>query len=110
MYFAGRFSHAVRKGALLAAGGAPTRGLFAPESITPRQPDAEELLLAERILSSLPFSMPLYARIDLIRSTEGNPLLLELELTEPSLFFGHSAGSAELFTAALLQRMTDPRQ
>lgn len=109
MYFAGRFSHAVRKGALLPRGGAVTQGLFAPESITPRQPGADELLLGERILSSLPFAMPLYARIDLIRSAEGAPLLLELELTEPSLFFAHSAGSAEVFVAALLQRMAEPR-
>jgi hypothetical protein len=47
--------------------------------------------------------MPLYARVDLIRDAEGAPVLLELELTEPSLFFAHAPGSAERFARAVLQ-------
>jgi glutathione synthase/RimK-type ligase-like ATP-grasp enzyme len=106
MYFAGRFSHAVRKGALLPAGGSATTGLFAPETITPRIPGADEMTLAQTIMTALPFPTLLYARIDLIRAADGSPLLLELELTEPSLFFAHSAGSAARFTEALLHWLT----
>ena len=43
-----------------------------------------------------------YARIDLIRAENGTPQLLELELTEPSLFFAHAPGSAERFAATVL--------
>ena len=103
MFFEGRFSHAIRKGPLLPPGGLATEGLFAAETITPRVPGADEMLLAEQIVAAVPFDTPLYARIDLIRDDQGAPCLLELELTEPSLFFVHAAGSAETFTAAVLR-------
>jgi hypothetical protein len=105
IYFAGRFSHAIRKGPLLPPGlaGSPAVGLFAPEKITPRTPGADELRVADRVLAALPFAAPLYARIDLIRDAAGAPALLELELTEPSLFFAHSAGAAERLTAVALE-------
>ena len=104
IYFRGRFSHGIRKAALLPPGlaGSPAVGLFAPERITPRDPGTDELRVAEQVLESLPFAAPLYARIDLIRDSNGVPTLLELELTEPSLFFAHASGAAERFTAAVL--------
>jgi hypothetical protein len=95
IYFAGRFSHAIRKGPLLRRGTAPTDALFAAEQITPRTPAADELQVAQRTLAALPFAAPLYARVDLIRSEDAKPCLLELELTEPSLFFTHAPGAAE---------------
>ncbi len=94
IYFGGRFSHAIRKGPLLRRGAAPTDALFAEEHITPRTPAAEELQVAERVLAALPFAPPLYARVDEIRAEDGKPVLLELELTEPSLFFAHAPGAA----------------
>jgi glutathione synthase/RimK-type ligase-like ATP-grasp enzyme len=103
MFFEGRFSHAVRKGPLLPPGGTATTGLFAAETITPRVPGADEMRLAEQVVAGVPFGTPLYARIDLIRDEKGAPRLLELELTEPSLFFAHAAESADKFTAAVLR-------
>ena len=105
IYTAGQFSHAVRKGPLLPPGlaGSPAVGLFAPEKITPRTPGVDELRVAERVLAALPFAAPLYARIDLIRDAAGAPTLLELELTEPSLFFAYAPGAAERFASAILE-------
>ncbi len=97
IYFSGRFSHAIRKGPLLRRGNAPTEELFLEEHITPRVPGADELDVAERALTALPFAPPLYARVDLIRSADAKPCLLELELTEPSLFFVHAPGAAARF-------------
>ena len=105
MFFEGRFSHAIRKGPLLPPGGAATAALFAAESITPRVPGDDEMRLAEKVVSVVPFGTPLYARIDLIRDDAGAPCLLELEMTEPSLFFVHAAGSAERFAEAVLGRV-----
>ena len=104
IYFRGHYSHAIRKAAVLPPGlpGSPAVGLFATERILPRTPGADELRLAERVLGSLRFGPPLYARVDLIRDTAGAPTLLELELTEPSLFFAYASGSAERFAAAVL--------
>jgi len=105
IYFRGRFSHAIRKGALLLPGAkaSPAVGLFVPEKIAARTPDSDELHVAQRALRALPFPLPLYARVDLIRDAAGHPVLLELELTEPSLFFAYAPGAAERFTAALVE-------
>jgi O-ureido-D-serine cyclo-ligase len=105
MYLDGRFSHAIRKGALLPAGAPSTAGLFAPEEIVPRTPAADELAAAERILGAVPVGGLLYARVDLLRDTAGAPRLLELELTEPSFFLSYAPGAAERFAAALLARL-----
>jgi glutathione synthase/RimK-type ligase-like ATP-grasp enzyme len=102
IYFGGRFSHAIRKGALLRRGAGPTRALFAAEHISARVPKLDELRTAERALGAIPFATPLYARIDLIRDADAAPCVLELELTEPSLFFAHAPGSVERFAALLL--------
>lgn len=105
IYFDGRFSHAIRKAALLQRGTEPTRALFAAEKIEPRAPGADELQLAGRVLAALPFRMPLYARVDLIRDADGAPRVLELELTEPSLFFNYAPGAAERCVAAVAARL-----
>jgi glutathione synthase/RimK-type ligase-like ATP-grasp enzyme len=105
VFFGGRYSHAIRKGPLLAANADATSALFAPEAITPRQPDAAELALAEQVLAAIPFPGPMtYARVDLLRDSAGDPVLLELELTEPSLFFTIVPAAAERFAECIAQK------
>lgn len=105
LFFEGVFSHAIRKGPLLRRDEGPTRALFAPEHIQSRTPGADELALAQRVLAAIPCADPLlYARIDLLRDAQGQPAVLELELTEPSLFFASAPGSVERFAAAVLAR------
>ena len=98
IFFAGHFSHAIRKGPLLRRGEGPTDALFAEEQITARKPSDDELRVATRTLGAIPFAKPLlYARVDLIHDADAAPRVLELELTEPSLFFNHADGSAARF-------------
>ena len=104
IFFAGAFSHAIRKGPLLKRGEGPTRALFATEHIMPRTPSADEIAVAERTLAAMPFGELLYARVDLIHDDDGAPRVLELELTEPSLFFEHAPGSADRFARAIVER------
>jgi glutathione synthase/RimK-type ligase-like ATP-grasp enzyme len=104
IYFEGEFSHAIRKGPLLKRKEGPTTELFAKEAITARVPDAAELRVGARALQAVPFETPLYARVDLIRDQQGEPVVLELELIEPSLFFPFAARSAESFAAAIVRR------
>jgi glutathione synthase/RimK-type ligase-like ATP-grasp enzyme len=107
IFFEGAFSHAIRKGPLLRRGEGPTRALFATEHITPRAASADEIAIATRTLAAIPFAQPLlYARVDLIHDDHGAPCVLELELTEPSLFFAHAPGSADRFAAAILECCT----
>ena len=110
VHFNGVYSHAIRKGPLLQRDEGPTDKLFAPEAITAREPGADERAVAAAALAALPALFKLdgplaYARVDLIRDADGAPRLLELELTEPSLFFAHADGSADRFAAALKKRL-----
>ena len=103
VYIGGRYSHAFRKGPLLRLGDDLVSGLFAPEQITAREPDAAERRVAAAAFGSIAGASPLYARIDLIRDWHGEPVVLELELTEPSLYFLHAPDAANRFTDALLE-------
>jgi glutathione synthase/RimK-type ligase-like ATP-grasp enzyme len=107
LFFDGRFSHAIRKGPLLRRGEDATRALFAPEHIAARVPSDEERDVAKRILAAMPFPRLAYARVDLLPSANG-PMLLELELTEPSLFFATAPGAAARFARVLAQRVANP--
>jgi O-ureido-D-serine cyclo-ligase len=102
LFFDGTFSHAIRKGPLLKINEGSTRALFAAEHISAREPSTQERALADKVLSSLPFAESLlYARVDLIQDADGHPVVLELELTEPSLFFAHAEGSSDRFVDAI---------
>jgi O-ureido-D-serine cyclo-ligase len=108
----GIFSHAIRKGPLLAPDVEASSHLFAAEAITPRTPDGDEMEVARRAMKAMSHRVQLvrpltYARIDLIRDDSAQPRLLELELCEPSLFFDHAAGSADRF-AGILARLLTP--
>jgi len=106
IFFRGLFSHAIRKGPLLRRGEGPTDALFATEEIAARAPSNDERRVAIRALAALPFPVPLYARVDLIRDFAGQPRVLELEMTEPSLFFAHAGyAAASRFAAAILERI-----
>ena len=65
-----------------------------PEQITPRSARADELEVAERVLRGAALWRLTYARVDLIRDACTPPRLLELELTEPSLFLAHAPDAA----------------
>ncbi|MEY2920586.1 MAG: hypothetical protein RL261_1891 [Pseudomonadota bacterium] len=104
IYLGGVASHAIRKGPLLRLDSALVEGLFAPEEITARQPGADEQALAAAAYAAIPFDAPLYARIDMIRDDRGAPVILELEMTEPSMFFAHAPGSADRLAALLIAR------
>ena len=99
LYVDGTFSHAVRKAPLLDAGGEPGSGLYVEERISAAEPTTEERELAERALEAVPFPRDqlLYARVDLLPG----PVVLEVELTEPSLFLGYAEGATERFAAAI---------
>lgn len=111
LYFDGTFSHAIRKAALLRPNEAGADHTQVPDAIAAREPDADELRLADTVLAAACTrigGMPLYARVDLIRDAADRPCLLELELAEPSLFFDQAPGAADRFVAALLSRIEAP--
>ncbi len=110
VFFDGVFSHAIRKGPMLAPEARHDiegEALYLPENITPRQPSAAELAVAGRILAHASAGLGeslLYARVDLLPGPDG-PVLVELELTEPSLFLTHSDTAAERLADAICERV-----
>ena len=100
------FSHGIRKGPMLTGpAGAPIDP--GSEEITPREPSAAELELTRRVLAVVPGGTGrlLYARVDLIPGPDGSPTLIELELTEPSLFLRAAPGAADRLADAILARL-----
>lgn len=110
LYLDGRYSHAIRKGAMLDGPDTVVDGLYRPETVTPREPSAAERRVADAALAAAARATgqavaPLYARVDLIPDEHGQPLLVELELAEPSLFLGTSQGAAGRLAEAIARRL-----
>jgi glutathione synthase/RimK-type ligase-like ATP-grasp enzyme len=64
----------------------------------------DEAALAKKVLASLPERL-LYARIDMVRDANENPVVMEAELTEPSLFLCESRDTLERFVRAIRKRL-----
>ena len=105
LYLDGRFSHAMRKGPLLTPDMELVADLFAQEDMSSREPSDAEREVAEAVLAAVPeeYGDLLYARVDLLPSPDG-PRVLELELTEPSLFLEHHLPAVDVLADAVLRR------
>ena len=104
VFIDGKFSHAFAKGPLLAQAKNMSGGLYAEEEIGIRQPTAEQLLIGERAVKWLTsrFGNLLYARVDLLPTAQG-PVIIEIELTEPSLYLLlHPQAATQLAEAILM--------
>jgi glutathione synthase/RimK-type ligase-like ATP-grasp enzyme len=110
IFIDGRFSHSIRKGRMLAEGAqydADHPELYLAESITDRIPSDQERAVAEQFvehLTKVNGGRLLYSRIDLLPSASG-PVLVEAELTEPSLFLTHREEAGVELADALLERI-----
>jgi len=97
LHLGGRFSHAARKAPVLVPGLADPHDV----EITAREPSAAELALAEAALAAVPGGPLLLSRTDLVPGPDGEPVLLELELTEPCLFLSTAPGAVDRFAGAV---------
>ncbi|WP_405430827.1 RimK family alpha-L-glutamate ligase [Micromonospora sp. NBC_00617] len=102
------YSHAIRKGPMLTGPDLGPDGLYKAEEISSRAARPEQLAVAERTLAAVPGGPRrlLYARVDLIPGPDGDPVLVELELTEPSLFIGYADGAPDRLAAAIATHLT----
>ena len=92
----GDFTHAIRKTPRFAGDRERTEGPF-PIADEERTIAAAALApYADRIL---------YGRVDLVRDSAGRPMVMEVELVEPSLFFPRHPPALERFVAALVRRL-----
>jgi hypothetical protein len=100
----GKFDHAFGKVALLSPGAQDVEGLFVTETVGAVELSEAEQGVADRTNDWLVsrFGPLLYSRIDLLPSDDG-PLVLEVELIEPGLFFEADPPSAARFASALAE-------
>jgi glutathione synthase/RimK-type ligase-like ATP-grasp enzyme len=100
MWIDGELSHAVRKAPRFAGDAERVAGPFAIAGDERAVAEAALAALADRIA---------YARVDLARDDAGCPVVMELELIEPSLYFAHGPGSADRLVAAVRRRLAAAR-
>ena len=92
----GEITHAVRK--------AP-RFTGQDEDVSPAVPVADdERAVAEAVLAPFAHEL-LYARVDLARDARDKPMIMELELIEPSLFLRQSEPALQRLVDGLLRRL-----
>ncbi|WP_033440763.1 ATP-grasp domain-containing protein [Saccharothrix sp. NRRL B-16314] len=110
VFLGGQYSHAFTKGAMLTADAEfDESGLYVVERLSGAAPSpaqrrvAEDVMDAAATLTGLRRNDFLYARVDLIPGADGSPLLLELELVEPSLGFRQTDATAPLRFASAVR-------
>lgn len=102
LFIDGEFSHALIK--------RPANGDYRVQSIYGGReeaiaPSADDLAAAARVLEAIPFSVPLYARIDMVRAPDGILALMEAELIEPYLYPRQGPRLGEMMAKAIEHRL-----
>ncbi|MFN2538348.1 MAG: RimK family alpha-L-glutamate ligase [Mycobacteriales bacterium] len=97
LVFDGKVSHGARKSAVLTKGAGEAE--LGSWTMSAREPAAEEVALAEQVVEVVRGwgDELLYARADILPG----PVIVELEVTEPSLFLRHAPGSAARYAKAV---------
>jgi hypothetical protein len=117
VFIAGDYSHSVLKGAMLDGPDVGIDGVYREERMSPLEASEREVEFSTRVIAAArriltrsvdgvdavpePF---LYARVDVVTDDEGAPVLLELELVEPSLFTALADGALDRFADAIAAR------
>jgi glutathione synthase/RimK-type ligase-like ATP-grasp enzyme len=97
LYLGGEYSHAIRKGPVLRRSAGLEQGLFAAEDISAQDPTPVQRALGDQAMAAVTerAGPTLYGRVDVVEGADGAPLVLEVELTEPSLYLGYTEGATE---------------
>lgn len=97
--FGGEVSHAIRKAQILYPGAGVVERSPGLEVISARTATPEQVAVAAAAVAAVPGEV-LYARVDMVPGPAG-PMVLEVEVTEPSLFLGFADGAAGRYARAV---------
>ena len=105
--FGGEVSHAISKEPVLENVRRPLEDLSrgAHQVVGPAAVDRRLADFAVQVLASVP--PVLYARVDTVMGGDGEPILMELEVTEPFLFLEHAPEGAERFARAVVRWLSE---
>jgi glutathione synthase/RimK-type ligase-like ATP-grasp enzyme len=103
IFLGGNYSHAIHKQALLRADVGVTERLWEQQVISAAEPRRDQQVLAETVVDAVTrlVGPTTYARVDVVDGSEENPLVLEVEVVEPSLFLTHCPSAARRFASGL---------
>ena len=95
IFIDGELTHAVRKNALLTGPAEDSGELYAAEEMSAFEATPAQVEVAQRALAVAREATGAdltYARVDLVSGDDGVPMVIELELTEPSLWMKYGSG------------------
>ncbi len=103
IFIDGELSHAVRK--------RPAKGEYRIQSLyggleDVHTPSVDEAAQAGAIIAALPFEIPLYARIDMLRGADDRMMVMEAEMIEPYLYPEQGAELGERLARAIAKRVS----
>ncbi|WP_250445856.1 hypothetical protein [Actinotalea sp. C106] len=115
VFVAGEYSHSVVKEAMLDGPDVGVEGVYKEETMRSGSASESEIAVARTIIDTAArllsveadvadASTFLYARVDVVSDDEGEPVLMELELVEPSMFLELAEGALDRFADAIMAR------
>ena len=107
IFLGGTFSHAIHKEPMIRRGTGPLDDLIDNQVVVVARPSADQLALGRRAVAAAEdlLGPTTYARVDTVRGPGGEPLLLELELLDPLLFFAWHPDKVAGFARVLADRL-----
>lgn len=118
VFIGGEYSHTALKAALLDGPDVANGGLYKEERMSPTSASVEEVEMAHEVLRTAGRLLTdkadgadvteplLFARVDVVSADDGQPVLMELELVEPSLFLSLADGAVGRLADAVVARAT----
>ncbi len=104
IFIDGEFTHAMNKAAMLNVSERDRNALFRREQMTRVTVTSDVVATGVAALAALDASELLYARVDLVE-LNGHLAVMEVELSEPSLFLSFRPDVATLFARAIARRV-----
>ena len=116
VFIGGQYSHSVLKGAMLDGPDVGVEGVYKEERMSPITASEAEIEAARHVIRTAgslltdqaagevverPF---LYSRVDLVSGDDDQPVLMELEMVEPSLFTEMGDGALDRFADVIAAR------
>ena len=106
VFIEGELTHAVRKNALRTGPVQDSAPLYAPEEMAPFEATPAQVEVAQRALAVAREATGAdltYARVDLVSGDDGEPMVIELELTEPSLWMKYGTDVEDRLADAVVR-------
>ena len=107
----GRLTHAIRKTPRLSGQDEAVSSEAVPVAEAEAELAREVMAALDDIIDAPEASTPiqdrlLYARVDVAPGPDGSPMVMELEMMEPSLYFNQGPAALERFVAGLKERLS----